>query len=189
MRSKYVLKIATDFTHQTLGDLDPKHMCFSVSFPLTSYLWFHNIPNEIIHGPVRGVSHFVLHIKDGSDFIFDATMRQFDPTKPAIYFGPIAPDYSNFSYFNFMEAYQIWEGYLYRGGQHIPWPKEIPDDRDPFDINKQIQFHQKAYSLVQKEALSRSFYSHHHYQMTCMYLSAIEEASRINKSLVLKSEE
>jgi len=178
MKKKQIFKITENFMYQTLGDRDPKHMCFSVCFPLSSFLWFNSVPNNIIHGHIP-YSHFVLGILDSNKFVLDPTIRQFDASNPAIYFGPSEPAYTEFKSFDFIAAYNIWKYYLLNGGKHPPMPEDIPDDREPFDINMLLQFHGKAHALLQRELNSKSFKNTDHYRMTCMYLSVIDEAIRI----------
>lgn len=180
LEKERILELTKNFTEQTLGELDPKHMCFSVCFPLSSYLSFHNIPNKLIHGIItRPISHFVLSIYDDNRFILDPTIRQFYNTKPAIYFGPVNSDYRKFGTFSFLEAYADWKYILLNHGRHKPFPPDIPDDRKPFDIKILLGFHLKIYKLLQVEIKSKYFNDADHFRLTCMYISAIDEALKI----------
>ena len=95
MTDKELIKITTEFTKGlTKGDIDRK--CFAISAPLSGYLSFLEIENELIECEVRTPTelwgHYCIELPDGR--ILDPTAGQFVGLNlPKVYLGKLPTNY------------------------------------------------------------------------------------------------
>ena len=94
-------QLSRDFTKMTLGNHNPDHMCFTISFPLSLHLDNNAIKNTLRIGTFyggepskEGVQHFWIMLDGEKENIIDPTAKQFyRDMKEAILLGPKPKNY------------------------------------------------------------------------------------------------
>lgn len=109
-----ILKLAENFTNDTLGSVDPQGKCFTISFPLSLHLENHGIENSIIPGyfKIASNSHYWLTLENNEEIIIDPTIKQFCENMPSVYFGKKTENYKvekNEDFEKWIDSvYSIW---------------------------------------------------------------------------------
>jgi hypothetical protein len=98
MQHSELLKLVTDFREGILDGKPSVRMCFAVCAPLSSYLDFVGVENELIEGEAGDMQHFWIKLPDGN--IIDPTADQFFllwgcNKMPPVYIGPQTDLYGN----------------------------------------------------------------------------------------------
>lgn len=90
MNDKQLIRFATQFRKGILGGNSSEWMCAAVSWPLSTLLAAHGVPNRIVEGDLGECNHVWLALEDGR--VLDATADQFNWCNPnplpPVYLGP-----------------------------------------------------------------------------------------------------
>ncbi|SRR5260221_8382240 len=175
-----ILNQVREFTELTIGDIDPKGMCFTICYSLSLYLQFHGIDNTIESGLFdQEFQHYIISIKDKDQNIIDPTIRQFDSKTPKIYFGKKSPNYSNFDSIDFLSIYDMWIYPLHHEGWYKPSPPEIGVQPNRCDIRALLKVTFKSAILLKKLMEQRHFISEEHSFRAGKYFEAIQQAYQL----------
>lgn len=156
------------FTEPTIGNENPKNLCFSACFPLLLFLKLNDINCSLTGGNFNGIRHFWITVDEYNNVIIDPTIRQFKPLYNSIYIGPLTKDYSSDNAsFNqtFYWAFKFWaEPILDRPRSHQEKPKWIDERTNFFNIkfamilNQEVSKRKSEKFVIQHNRLCKLYF-------------------------------
>lgn len=125
-----IKNLVTEFTTKSLGNTSPKHMCFTICYPLSLFLECKGFKTSIRAGNfIDGTPHFWLSLDDDHETIIDPTIRQFYEDRkdiPAVYIGEKLEDYTEDN-----RTFEEWfEGLGGNAGTYEAWMEPLLNTSD-----------------------------------------------------------
>ena len=146
------------FIELTIGEEDPKNLCFCACFPIMLFLKINGINCSLTGGSVNDIRHFGITVNEFDNIIIDPTIRHFKPLDDSIYIGPLtreySPDDASFDE-TFYWAFKFWvEPILYRPRSHQEKPKWVDERSNFFNVKFAMIRNQE---IAQKKSESVNF--------------------------------